>query len=179
MKNCTSCGGKIVVIKNKPYHYDECGLDVVLYGITQFKCEHCGEMQVSIPRMEDLHRVIGGSLCVKRKGLLTANEIKFLRKDLHLKSKDLAAVLGVTPETVSRWENDQASVGESQDRLLRAIYMNYASEQANNVVCHGIVKMFAELPPQRKQIKSSKRLELNPTDWIGARMELCGAESVL
>lgn len=92
-----------------------------------------------------------------------------MRKDLHLKSKELASALGVRPETISRWENDKESIGETQDRLLRSIYMNYASESANRV------KMFSGLSRERSTIKSPKKIELNPTDWLGAGMELCGA----
>lgn len=174
MKKCVECGGKTVSIKNKPYRYDECGLDVVLHGVTQFKCEHCKEVFVSLPNVEALHRVIGGFICSKRKALLAPAEIKFLRKDLHLKSKELACVLGVRPETVSRWETGKETVGETQDRLLRSLYMNYASEKANNVLCRGLVQMFSELPRGRKEVKSPKKIELNPTDWLGAGMELCG-----
>ena len=175
MKKCVECGGKITSFKNKPYTYDECGLDVIIHGLTQFKCETCGEVYVSLPNIEKLHRVIGGFICSQRKSLLTSAEIKFLRKDLHLKSKELASALGIRPETISRWENDKEPIGETQDRLLRSIYMNYASESANSVICHGVVQMFSGLPRERSKIKSPKKIELNPTDWLGAGMELCGA----
>lgn len=172
MKKCIECGGETVPGKNKPYMYDECRLEVVLYGLTQFKCTKCKEMYVSLPNVESLHRAIGGAVCSKRKALLTLEEIKFLRKDLHLKSKELAAVLGVSPETVSRWETGKETIGETQDRLLRSLYMKYASEKANNVLCHGVVQMFSVLPRERKKIKSPKKIELNPTDWLAAGMEL-------
>ncbi|MDH5298622.1 MAG: type II toxin-antitoxin system MqsA family antitoxin [Desulfobulbaceae bacterium] len=174
MKKCIECGAETLPVKDEPYRYDECGLEVVLYGVTQFKCSKCREVYVSLPSVEALHRAIGGALCSKRKSLLMPGEIRFLRKDLHLKSKELAAALGVRPETVSRWETGKETIGETQDRLLRSLYMNYASEKANNVVCHGLVQMFAELPRERKQLKSPKTIELNPTDWLGAGMELCG-----
>ena len=175
MKKCVECGGKTIPVKNKPYLYDECGLDVILHGVTQFKCEKCKEVYVSLPSIDGLHRVIGGFICSKRKALLTPAEIKFLRKDLHLKSKGLASALGIRPETVSRWERGKEPIGETQDRLLRSIYMNYASEKANNVICHGLVQMFSELPRERKKVKSPKQIELNPTDWLSAGMELCEA----
>jgi len=173
MQKCVECGGKIHTIKDRPYHYDESGLDVVLYGITQFQCEDCGEDYVSLPNVERLHRAIGGFICSQRKALLTPAEIIFLRKDLHLKSKELAALLGVRPETVSRWERGKESIGETQDRLLRSIYMNYASEKANNVIYHGVVQMFTDLPRERTKIKTPQAIELNPSDWLGPEMELC------
>lgn len=82
--------------------YDECGLEVILYGLTQFKCTKCKE--------------------------------------------------------------------------LRSLYMNYASEKANNVLCHGIVQMFSELPRERKknQISPKNRTESNrlACNWNGTLRSL-------
>ena len=173
MQKCLECGGEIRTVKNLPYHYDESGLDVVLYGITQFQCRSCGENYVSLPNIERLHRTIGGFICAQRKALLTPAEIIFLRKDLHLKSKEMAALLGVRPETISRWERGKEEIGETQDRLLRSIYMNYASEKANNVICHGVVQLFTDLPRERAKIKTPQAIELNSSDWLGPEMEFC------
>ena len=175
MNICSQCGGsKIKVIKDKPYNYDECGLNVILNGLNQYECEECKEHFVSIPKVKQLHRVIGISLCKEKKGLLTAQEIKFLRKDLRFKAKELAQLLGVTPQTVSRWENNKKRIGEGQDRLLRSIYMLYASEQADKP-CYGFVKMFSSLPSPRKEFTPSA-INLNPPDWLsGFPPELCSA----
>ncbi len=43
MDACYSCGNPLKTVKNQPYHYDECGLNVVLLGVTQHVCEQCGE----------------------------------------------------------------------------------------------------------------------------------------
>jgi len=172
METCYACGGKIKVIKDQPYHYNECGLDVVLFGVIQYSCPQCGETFASIPNMQKLHRVIGSNICEKRKALLLPEEIKFLRKDLHLKAKDLAKSLGVTPQTVSKWENGKDQIGEAYDRLIRSIYMLYASEQANHAVGHGQVALFSELPMKRKQIKQSKGIQLTPQEWMGCS-DLC------
>jgi len=36
--------------------------------------------------------------------------LRFLRKSIGMRAADLASLLSVTPETVSRWENDQRAV---------------------------------------------------------------------
>jgi putative transcriptional regulator len=71
--------------------------------------------------VKKLHRAIGNDICRRKKSLLVAEEIKFLRKELRLKAKELAAILGVTDSTMSRWENGKKQIGEGQDRLLRSI----------------------------------------------------------
>ena len=73
-------------------------------------------------------------------------------------------------ETISRWERGKEEIGETQDRLLRSIYMNYASEKANNVICHGVVQLFTDLPRERAKIKTPQAIELNSSDWLGPVM---------
>ncbi len=128
MNICSFCGGDIKVIKDKPYHYDECGLDVTLCGVTQYECTECEETYVSLPNIQQLHRIIGAHICEKGKALLQPEEIRFLRKDLHMRAKQMARVLGTTPQALSRWENGRKPIGETHDRLFRAVYMMYASE---------------------------------------------------
>jgi putative zinc finger/helix-turn-helix YgiT family protein len=173
MEKCYSCGNIIKTIKDKPYKFDECGLNVVLHGITQYKCPSCNETYASIPNLPKLHRIIGTHICIKRKALLQPEEIKFLRKDLHLKAKELALTLGVTASTVSRWENGKKEIGEAHDRLLRSIYMMHASEQVHHIICEGTLELFKELPAKRKQIKQSTEISLNPQEWLNENMATC------
>ena len=153
MEKCYSCGNNIKIIKNQPYKFNECGLNVILYGITQYNCPTCNESYASISNLPKLHRVIGTHICQKRKALLQPAEIKFLRKDLHLKAKELAITMGVTLSTVSRWENGKKEIGEADDRLLRSMYMMYAYEQAQHIICKDTLELFKELPAKRKKIK--------------------------
>ncbi len=173
MNKCYSCGGEINVIKGKPYKYDECGLEVELHGINQYECIKCEETYVSIPKINELHRLIGKEICQNKKALLTANEIKFLRKEMHLKSKELAKVLGVTPQQVSRWENNKNQIGETQDRLLRLFYINYASEKAELILCHDVIGMFSRLERKRKIIEKETKIDLSSADWMGGQIEFC------
>ncbi len=175
MKSCYSCGGKIKTIKDKPYKFTECGLNVVLYGVTQYECPECKETYVAIPNVSKLHRIIGTHICRERKALLTQEEVKFLRKDLHLKAKDLALIMGVTASTVSRWENGKKYIGEAHDRLFRSIYMMYATEQSQHIICEGAINMFKELPSKRKQIKQEKEISLNPQEWMNDNFAICAA----
>jgi transcriptional regulator with XRE-family HTH domain len=101
---------------------------------------------------------------------LQPEEIKFLRKDLHLKAKELALTLGVTASTVSRWENGKKEIGEAHDRLFRSIYMMHASEMAHHIICEGTLELFKELPAKRKMIKQSTEISLNPQEWLSENL---------
>ncbi len=90
---------------------------LTLAGVEIYRCA-CGEEEVSIPRIEDLHRTIAGEL-LRRKGHLAPVEIRFLRKLLGWSGVDFAKHFGVTPETVSRWESGKKPMGPVAERLLR------------------------------------------------------------
>src|SRR5439155_2513167 len=46
-------------------------------------------------------------------------QVRFLRKSLGWSGCEFAKHMGVTDETVSRWENNAAPIGPQADRLLR------------------------------------------------------------
>ena len=105
MEQCAICGGSLTVVKNQPYEYTQSGLNVILIGIPQYTCNACGERFTPIPNPENLHRIIALDICKNRKALLLPEEIKFLRKELHLKAVELTRAMGVDASSVSRWEN--------------------------------------------------------------------------
>lgn len=115
---CPNCRSEIVSKKGN-YLYTESGLHyITLQNVDICNCSKCGEQTVSIPKIEELHRVIAFAI-IKKKERLSADEIRFLRKYLGWSGKDFAEHMGVTPETVSRWENDKEPMGPIADRLLR------------------------------------------------------------
>ena len=101
------------------FRYDACGLPgLTLVNVEVSRCPQCGEYEVAIPAIEDLHRAIAGAIVAKRTRLTPA-EVRFLRKLLGWSGTDFAERIGVTPETVSRWETGAAPIGPTADRLLR------------------------------------------------------------
>ncbi|MCL4818899.1 MAG: helix-turn-helix domain-containing protein [Vicinamibacteria bacterium] len=115
---CVLCGGKQRADK-KDHQYTESGLpNVRLVGIGVLTCTKCGDEEVVIPAIADLHRVLARSLVLKAEQLAPA-EIRFLRKHLGWNQSALAASLGVAVETISRWENNQQRMEIPAERLLR------------------------------------------------------------
>jgi putative zinc finger/helix-turn-helix YgiT family protein len=117
---CLECGGRMAV-RRENHRYDACGLaGVTLLRVEVARCPDCGEYEVMIPAIEQLHRKIAWTVVEKRARLAPA-EIRYLRKYLGLSGADFAAHMGTRPETVSRWENGTAQMGPVADRLLRAM----------------------------------------------------------
>ncbi len=115
---CFNCGGDLTS-RRETRRYGR-GIDVVLVGVEVRHCDDCGEEEVVIPRIKELHNAIAADLA-NRPGILSPGEIRFLRTHMGFSSKDFAKHMGVTPETVSRWENPRnpMKLRRTADRLIR------------------------------------------------------------
>ena len=115
---CTICGGQMKT-RRENYRYEASGLPhITLKGVEVRRCQQCGETEVAIPAIEELHREIASALIRKRARLAPA-EIKYLRKFLGWSGMDFAQRVGATAETVSRWEHGKMPMGPAAERLLR------------------------------------------------------------
>ncbi len=141
IKKCPSCGEAEMQKKVMDhYHFSESGLDnVFLYRPEIAVCPKCGEEILTLPEPANLLECIGEAV-ILAPGALSAQEIKFLRKNLFLKSGEFANILGVNRGTVSRWENGEKSPELSTDRLIRMIYAAKLGEK----VTSKLVKRFQE-----------------------------------
>jgi len=137
---CFKCKTKMKKIKTD-YNYTESGLqNVILKGITAYKCTKCREINPVISNIKEVHRTIAQRL-LKKDSLLTGKEIVYLRKEMKIRAKDLAQILGVTKVTVSRWENQKEQISPACDRLIRFLYDNKIFKQTCEIVRPGIEKL--------------------------------------
>ncbi len=115
---CLNCGSMLKTTREN-HNYKESGLgSVTLVGVEVSACAGCGDREVAIPAIEELHQLIAGAIVLKA-ARLVPEEIRFLRKHLGLSQPDLASLLGVTVESVNRWENAKVQMSVSAERLLR------------------------------------------------------------
>lgn len=121
---CEGCGEEMVehrTTTEAPYAYTLSGLPVSLSGIRVCRCAGCGEEMPIIPRIEELHDLIS-EMVVKKGGLLSGNEVRFLRKHAGYAAKDFADLIRIGASHLSRVENGHtASLGKQADILARAI----------------------------------------------------------
>lgn len=116
---CESCSKGEMVTRRENFRYKGSGLPgVTLRNVEVSRCSACGEYEVSIPRIEALHRAIALDL-IEKPTRLTPEEIRFLRKYIGLSGADFAKMMHVDPSTVSRWEKGIQPMGEVSDTLLR------------------------------------------------------------
>lgn len=115
---CPKCGKRTRFSVLDSYHYTDSGLDnVYLTGVETIVCD-CGE-SVVLTAAPSLLRIIAFCFAFKP-AALRGREIRFMRHVLGRKAVDFAQMLSITPEHLSRLENDAKPAGASLDKFVRA-----------------------------------------------------------
>jgi len=107
------------------YHYKESGLDDIFLvnGYHIHKTPY-GE-GVAIENTPGLHKAIGRGLIALPRPLNGA-ELRFLRLEMEITQRNLAALVGTTEQSLRLWERKRGkALPGSADRLVRAIYSEY------------------------------------------------------
>jgi DNA-binding transcriptional regulator YiaG len=107
------------------YHYEECGLDNVYLENGYVIHDTSYGKGVSIHHTDLLHKLIGDWL-VELPRPLTGAELRFLRLELDMTQRNLAAILGTEEQSLRRWEKMRTKpIQGPADRLLRGLYKDY------------------------------------------------------
>jgi len=138
MSKCKECGGKNVDTEQlERYDADnelkEMGV-VLVDAVERHKCPDCKATWVNIPDLPGLLAAVA-VYRVMAPLKLSGHEIKFLRKVMEISAKEFAALLEVSQETVSRWENDKAPMGPANEKLLRLTTVFRLKDSAPGVPC--------------------------------------------
>jgi putative zinc finger/helix-turn-helix YgiT family protein len=117
---CPECGDRLKTSR-EPHRYTiTASWAITLENVEFHRCTTCGYFEVSIDRSEALHRTIA-AVVIRKSARLSGSELTFLRRQLDLNGRELAQVLGVRSESVSRWERGREPIGPTVDRLVRAL----------------------------------------------------------
>ncbi|NOT80323.1 MAG: helix-turn-helix domain-containing protein [Bacteriovoracaceae bacterium] len=151
MNKCITCGSKMTREVESSFHYTDCGLSkVFLKGVVNHKCtnHNCGEEEITIQNIEELHQLLAEKIS-SQVNKLKPEEIRYLRTHLGFSGVDFAESIGVSPETVSRWEKGTVNMKEASERFLRVLILTklgpfrnydnlkeYASKSSKSVSRH-------------------------------------------
>lgn len=120
---------------DEPILYRACGLDGI-YLCNGYTVEEIdGEKYTEVRDREQLHKLIALNLVEHRK-TLSPKELRFIRVALNQTQGELGRVLGVSSQTVARWEKGQTEITGPADRMLRVlvIAMMLPPEQLNKLL---------------------------------------------
>lgn len=144
------------------FHYTGCGLGNVYLrnGYTERDTPY--GKGVAIHNLEGLHREIGLFL-VQNRPNLTGSEARFLRKELDMPQSDLAAILGISENTVRGWENSRTKISGPAERMLRVLYRE-------QVLGDGKVREIVDRLAKLNRDAYRERIELEETEngWLAA-----------
>lgn len=130
--SCERCGGSLKSRKVLEFVHPALGLPGVVLknAVEEIYCTKCGTVDsVHFPNMAGLCAAIAVAR-VKQNTRLNGADIRFLRKALDLNQQELAALMGVRNETVSRWETARQPIEAPSEKLLRALVAIKLSDQA-------------------------------------------------
>jgi len=152
---CVMCGGQMEErIENRAYSPAPGVMSVTLKDAEVLYCPSCGEESVGIPAMGKLLREIAKATA-RKEDRLTPQEIRFLRTHMGWNGVQFAEEMGVTPQAVSRWENDKTPMGPTAEKLLR-VYVLYVGPT------------YEEEEPEEKKAEPAPgrlRMELIDGNW--------------
>ena len=84
------------------------------------RCPSCDETVFDGEEVEQQEREIATAIVAR--GVRTAEEFKFMRKVADFRANEIAELLDVRPETVSRWERAEAEIPRSAAFALGELY---------------------------------------------------------
>ena len=121
MKRCYECkSGKLVAVTVE--------IDRAVAGHTfkaavpAVRCATCGEETYAGEDLAAFEVAIAGELA--RHGVVSAEAFSFMRRAIGLMARDLAELLDVAPETVSRWEHGKLPLERCPFALLSAMVLD-------------------------------------------------------
>lgn len=116
---CPACG-TLMVEKRGTLRLPVNGEDVAVPYAAHLGCPKCDEI---VLRFQDSKRLAEDAIAIyrRRHGLLSADEIRGIRERFDLTQADLARLLRLGANTVSRWESGRNVQTAAMDMLLRLI----------------------------------------------------------
>jgi putative zinc finger/helix-turn-helix YgiT family protein len=115
--NCPNCK-KEKTLRAWTGTFTVMGVDVPAKGQ---RCSACEETLFAAGETEKQERAAADVLV--ERGLRTAAEFRFVRKMAGLKATELADLLDVRPETVSRWERGEVEIPRPVAFVLGELYV--------------------------------------------------------
>jgi putative zinc finger/helix-turn-helix YgiT family protein len=116
---CPTCGTPLVE-KRATLRLPVNGEEIAVPAAAHLSCPKCGEVLL---RYQDSRRLGQDAIALYRKkhNLLSADDIRAIRDRFDLTQADLARLLRLGANTVSRWESGRNVQSAAMDMLLRLI----------------------------------------------------------
>jgi DNA-binding transcriptional regulator YiaG len=125
MKKCPSCGGTLMASRKR--QTQNVGSREFVVTVAAGACRSCGSVFLENASLQRAEMEVACELA--RHGPVSGDAFRYLRKAIGLRAVVVAELLGVTPETISRWENGQRPVDKAAWMTLGSVVLEQASRQ--------------------------------------------------
>ncbi|MBX3209733.1 MAG: helix-turn-helix domain-containing protein [Labilithrix sp.] len=85
-------------------------------------CAGCGDVYVPASLMIAFERAVAGELA--RRGPVSDETFRWIRKAAGIERGELAQILGVTPETIAGWESERRPIDRAAWQLVAAVVLD-------------------------------------------------------
>jgi DNA-binding transcriptional regulator YiaG len=124
---CRRCGKKMGEAATLPHE--------IIVGGTKFvgelkgrKCASCDAAEISLNELTRFEDAVARRLA--ESGPVSGATLRYMRKSVPLSAVELASLLRVAPETISRWETGEREVDRAAWLVVRALVLEPGSKAA-------------------------------------------------
>ena len=159
MRRCVNCDSKDmrqserVVESEVPFRWSNGERRIAFQAVLSvLKCGSCGTVYESGEELERFDLLVAHELTSL--GVVAGGVVRFVRKALGFKAADLAGLLGVTPETISHWENDRTKPDRAAWATLGALVRDRLNNRTSTLdQLKALRKPPAKIPNKPVQLK--------------------------
>lgn len=119
-QKCPSCKGKEFEQSRQRDERQVAGFTFAA-ELTIYRCKSCTEVLFVLSEIGQFEKQIAGWLA--RKGILSGEAFRFMRKSIGLRASELAPLLDLTSETISRWEKEHRLPDRKAMMVLGALVL--------------------------------------------------------
>jgi DNA-binding transcriptional regulator YiaG len=164
MNKCANCAGLLTASRKRQAH-QVAGREFVV-TVAGATCRACGSIFLENASLQRADLEVACELA--RHGPPKGEAFRFLRKTLGMRALDLAGLLSIAPETISRWENDQRVVDKAAWLTLGSLVLERAGrkpetlERLRELRAHGpgarsvLIDVSKDVAPRAKKLASKR-----------------------
>jgi DNA-binding transcriptional regulator YiaG len=170
MNKCPSCGGPLG--SSKMRQTQSVGRRDFIVTVATSACRACGSVFLQNASLQRAELEIACDLA--RHGPISGEAFRYQRKTLGFRALVVADLLGVTPETISRWENGQRPVDMATWLTLGSLVLEKAArwpdtlERLRELRVHGAGSRSVRIDATRVNVAvAAPRTRIAPKTRVG------------
>jgi putative zinc finger/helix-turn-helix YgiT family protein len=126
MTRCVKCGSDQIGESTAPDTFSIAG-QTFTADVPALRCAACDAVVFDVPALKEFERAAARELA--RHGPAVGETFRFMRKALGMRGVDMAELLDVPPETLSRWETGKLAMARTAWLTLSSLVLDFDGTQ--------------------------------------------------